>query len=267
MLLMVAQAIGMGLLRKGGPLQGITTKAEWEALGYEVEGNFRIVDSPIQLRRLPETQRHPIDLEPELTARAGRPLTLKTFRDERQETEWVAQQVAEDVRGGLKPTDLLITALGGDNEKNFVDHLKWSLEKQDIKLWQPGVRKRGDDDPGTDFRREGHVTFANIHRAKGNEAWKVYAARFAYANQPLSWKKQETELHKRNEAFVALTRARIWCVVTGQEGPIFEEMRQAIEQQPVLRFPAFNRNVLKRIWEEDRLEESEAPILTPQLPA
>jgi hypothetical protein len=57
-------------------------------------------------------------------------------------------------------------------------------------------------------------------------------------------------LHKRNQAFVALTRARVWCVATGLESPIFEELRTAIGQAPELAFPAFNRRSLKRVIDE-----------------
>ncbi|MFM6265250.1 MAG: hypothetical protein ACKPFA_01865, partial [Dolichospermum sp.] len=78
---------------------------------------------------------------------------------------------------------------------------------------------------------------------------KVYACRFNYATEPLLWK-QEEELHKRNEAFVAITRARVWCVATGLDSPIFDELQKAINQYPNFTFPAFNKNSLKRVTEE-----------------
>jgi hypothetical protein len=54
---------------------------------------------------------------------------------------------------------------------------------------------------------------------------------------------------------VALTCARVWCVATGLEGPIFEEMRRAVEQQPVLRFAAFNRRQLQRVLDEREVDD------------
>ena len=78
----------------------------------------------------------------------------------------------------------------------------------------------------------------------------MYACRFHYATQPISWK-QETEVHKRNEAFVALTRPRVWGVVTGINSPIFDELQQAIHQYPNFTFPAFNKNSLQRLTEEN----------------
>jgi hypothetical protein len=54
---------------------------------------------------------------------------------------------------------------------------------------------------------------------------------------------------------VALTRARVWCVATGLEGPIFEELRRAVEQQPVLKFAAFNRRQLQRVLDEREVDD------------
>jgi superfamily I DNA and RNA helicase len=103
------------------------------------------------------------------------------------------------------------------------------------------------------------VTLANIFQAKGNEAWKVYAARFHMATRPLAWRGEE-ELHKRNQAFVALTRARLWCVATGLEGPVFEELRRAVAQAPELVFPAFNRRSLRRVTDEVATAEAEDAV-------
>ncbi|MGA1283777.1 MAG: DNA/RNA helicase, partial [Prochlorothrix sp.] len=99
------------------------------------------------------------------------------------------------------------------------------------------------------FRMDGKITISNIFRAKGNEAWKVYVCRFQYVNSPLAWK-NETEVEKRNEAFVGLTRARVWCVVTGLEDNIFDELDQAIKTPPNLSFPAFNKRSLRRVTDE-----------------
>ncbi|MGH2416070.1 MAG: hypothetical protein ACRDEA_20745, partial [Microcystaceae cyanobacterium] len=148
------------------------------------------------------------------------------------------------LKQGLQLSDLMITALRGEDEQKYLKSLKESLNKHGIKSCIPGV----DTDP-SEFWKPDHVTISNIYRAKGNEAWKVYACRFHCATQPLAWR-QESELHKRNEAFVAITRARVWCVVTGLEAPIFEELKAAKEQFPYLIFPAFNKNSLKRVTDE-----------------
>ncbi|MDH6062346.1 hypothetical protein [Umezakia ovalisporum] len=58
-------------------------------------------------------------------------------------------------------------------------------------------------------------------------------------------------MHKRNEALVAITRAKVWCVVTGVESPILTELRQYQEHFPYLIFPAFNKNSLKRVTDDE----------------
>ncbi|MBD2499055.1 DEAD/DEAH box helicase [Anabaena azotica] len=246
-LLMIAHAVNMGLLRDEGVLQGVTQKAQWENLGYTVlDGDFS--DSSVKQKKLvkverqPEKNIHPIDNSdfPYQDA-IGDIFELQAFDNEEEEQEWIAQKVANDLQHGLQPSDIIITALCGNDEKKYFQKLKQALINYDVHAYIAGV-----DDSRDIFQKDGCVTISNIYRAKGNEAYKVYVCRVHYAIQPLSYK-EETELHKRNEAFVAITRARIWCVVTGLESPIFEEMRQYKEQFPYLIFPAFNKNSLKRV--------------------
>jgi superfamily I DNA and RNA helicase len=258
LLLMVAHAVNMGLLRAGGPLQGVTTKEGWRDLGYEVEGDFRKTGTPIKVHRPAEMQRHPVDRIPGLQQQAGCPLLLKTFNYEAAEAEWVADQVRADLEAGLQPSDLLVTAIAGDHDQEYLEGLADAIKRRGVKVWVPGSAQED-----TLFRMKDHVTVANLNRAKGNEAWKVYACRFHYATRPLEWRQQE-ELHKRNEGFVALTRARMWCVATGVEGPIFDEMRRAVEQQPYLSFAAFTQGQLRRRFEETaELAEPQAASAEP----
>lgn len=261
LLLMTAQAINMGLLRTGGPLQGVSNQAEWRKLGYDVlEGDF--TDASVQagqqvtIARSADKNLHPIDQENfEAQEAIAELLSLQTFAAEADEQEWVAQQIVNDLRHGLQPTDILVTALSGENEKQYWQSFQAKLSAYGVKGFMAGGETNRNE-----FVRPGHVTLANIHRAKGNEAWKVYACRFHCATRPLAWK-QESELHKRNEAFVALTRSRVWCVVTGLDDPIFEELRQAKAQYPQLKFPAFNKASLRRVNDEQSDEAELAPVI------
>lgn len=246
---MTAHAINMGLFRQGGPLQGVTKAKDWRDLGYEVDGNFKQVGTEITITRPQKTSPHPIDQEQfEQKENVGQPLTISTFRDESEEQEWIAEQVANDLSLGFSPEDLMITALAGDYERDYLRNLKQALARQNVTGYIAGV-----DGSQDTFRMNNQVTISNIFRAKGNEAWKVYACRFHYATQPI--REQEGELHKRNEAFVSLTRSRIWCVATGIETPIFDELRTATEQYPNFTFKAFNKNSLKRSTEDDAITD------------
>ncbi|MBD2452620.1 AAA family ATPase [Nostoc sp. FACHB-87] len=247
-LLMIAHAVNMGLLREEGVLQGVSQKTQWEKLGYTVlEGDFRSNKELIKIEReydqtkkdpKPLVNTHPIDQSdfPHQDA-IGDILKFQSFETEKDEQEWIAQQVANDLRQGLQPIDIIITALCGDSEKLYFQKLKQSLSNYGITAYIAGV-----DDSRDIFQKDGCVTISNVYRAKGNEAYKVYSCRFHYATQPLKFKEEESEVHKRNEAFVAITRAKVWCVITGLESPIFDELRQYKEQFPYLIFPAFNQS-------------------------
>ncbi|NJO93790.1 MAG: AAA family ATPase [Hydrococcus sp. RM1_1_31] len=251
LLLMAAQAINMGLLRKEGILQGVSNKEEWRKLGYNIlEGDFTdasVKDKKlIKIERQSEKSPHPIDQENfEVLEGIKDLLIIQTFKNESEEQEWIAQQISRDIKQGLDPADLLITALAGEQEQDYFLSLQETLKYYGVKSYIIGI-----DGDRSEFRKPGRVTISNIYRAKGNEGWKVYACRFHYATEPLSWKK-ESELQKRNEAFVALTRTRVWCVITGLENTIFDELKAAKEQFPYLIFPAFNKNSLKRITDEE----------------
>ena len=251
LLLMTAHAVNMGLFREGGVLQGVTKQNDWKDLGYDiVDGDFSQSSvsnkKTVTITRPDEKSPHPIDQDNfELKDAVGSPLVIQPFNTEFEERDWIAQQVANDINQGFEPWDIMITALGGDYEKDYLFALQEALREYDIDSYIAGVN----GSPSI-FRKTGCVTISNIFRAKGNEAWKVYGCRFQYATYPLCWK-QENELHKRNEAFVALTRARVWCVVTGLDSPIFDELEQAINQYPRFTFPAFNKNSLTRITEDE----------------
>ncbi|WP_017324076.1 DEAD/DEAH box helicase [Synechococcus sp. PCC 7336] len=253
MILMAAHAINMGLLRQEGCLQGVSNKGDWEALGYTVlDGDFSDASvkagKTVTITREIENSPHPIDNDDFSPKDAlGSPLLIQTFSDESEEQEWVAEQIEKDLKLGFDPWDLMITCPTGDKEKQYFEAMKDKLSRRGVRSIIAGVDTEKDI-----FREDKCVTIATISRSKGNESWKVYACRFHCSTQPIDWK-GESELQKRNEAFVALTRARVWCVVTGVDGvsSIFEELRSIIQQYPDVTFKSFNKSSLKRINDED----------------
>jgi hypothetical protein len=74
-------------------------------------------------------------------------------------------------------------------------------------------------------------------------------------SRTLRWE-GEDDRHMQYEAFVALTRARVWCVETGLESPVFEELRREVELAPELVFPAFNRRWLRRVTDDTEPAEA-----------
>lgn len=256
-LLMTAHALNMGLFRRGGALQGVTNQKNWQDLGYEVlDGDFSPASAAagkmVTITRPLKESPHPVDSGSfEKMDSLGSLLSVQTFSDRGSEQEWIARRVKADLDAGLNPWDIVVVALSGDYEKKYLQEMKVALQAAGVDAAIAGVDTHVDYRKAPDiFRKEGCVTVSGIARAKGNEAWKVYACRFEYATEPMAWKK-ETELHKRNEAFVALTRSRLWCVVTGLDSEIFEELETAIDRYPNFTFPAFNQGTLKRQQGDD----------------
>ena len=89
-----------------------------------------------------------------------------------------------------------------------------------------------------------YLAVASVFRAKGNEAWKVYAVGLHIAD-PKRCADTEEELVRRNQVFTALPRARAWCVGLGLPGPSVEELGQLCTTE-VIEFQALNQRSLKR---------------------
>jgi superfamily I DNA and RNA helicase len=238
-LLMVANAVNMGLFRPAGPIQGISTKRGWEKIGYDVvKGEFK-EGSEVVLRRNPQFLKHPQDLHPEIQA-AGNLLRIERFADEQAELAFIADEIRKDVKErGISPADIIVTPIKGDSEKVYLNKLEQALKEHDVGCFIPG-------DADEDFRKKGCVTLAGVWRAKGNEAHKVYVTRFHNVTQERRWMKDDSERARRNEAFVALTRSRLWVVLTGLTGEtgqsVFDEIEQALQHLPELQFKGFSKD-------------------------
>jgi superfamily I DNA and RNA helicase len=237
--LMVAHAVGMGLLRAGGPVQGLTTREAWDAIGYRVvAGNFNRVGEPVRLERPAGIDAHPLDTDADLRARAERVAPLLVVcecNSERDERSRIAASVKRDLERGFAPEDVAVVALPGPGGDAYIEALRVALEDAGVPAFVAVDRT---------YRKSGAVTISQIYRAKGNEASRVYACRFEHAHAETM---HRNELQARNAAFVALTRSRIWTVaLSAAPAPVLTEIEQALEQAPYLEFPAFNRASLRR---------------------
>ena len=242
-ILMVAHAINMGLFRKNGAVQGITRKEDWENIGYDIiSGDFRKIGTDITITRNEEQSPHFLDKN-DKNSRLDL-FSHYQFTSEIEEINWIAQSIKKEIEDGLLPEYILITSICGNYENEYFENIKTALKNLGISSFIAGV-----DSATSIFTIEGYVTLSTIYRAKGNEKYRVYATRFQHINLPLTWK-NENIIHKRNEAFVAITRAKIWCTVTGTYSEIFDEIDQALAQYPSFTFKAFNQASLQRVTED-----------------
>lgn len=231
--LMIAHTMGMALKNPEAKIPRITRQDGWRDIGYEVEGDFREVGEGVTLTRPEKFSPHPLQEYPE----GGPYVTSVKFEEKDAELSYVADAIVTDLEEEeLDPEDILAIPLGDSiPSREFGDRLKSRLDERGIEanlVWQ------GNSDI---FAREDQVTISRIHRAKGNEAAQVYVLNLEEVERD-TW--QSNPVQNRNELFVALTRSRAWCTVTGSGNTdyIFDELNgtlaETTEPDPKVTFPA-----------------------------
>lgn len=216
--LMTAHVLGMGLKRSDGPIQTITRQDGWENLGYKIDGDFRKTGSKATLSRPPENSPHPLNETPE----AAPFIQCERFPSKKPELEWVAEQIKTDIEDeGLSPEQILVIPLG-PNAKGHGHHiLREELNNRGIEIncvWNKNNKV---------FEKEDQVTVSRINRAKGNEAASVYVVGLEEA---MNEEYRGNVVRRRNEVFVAITRSRAWCTITGTEdgAEILDELERTL---------------------------------------
>jgi len=221
-ILTAAHGIGMGLLRRGGMLTGITRAEDWRAIGYEVTGCF-IPGQQITLKRPPENSPN---LVPQIWQ--GPVLELIAYRSRQEELTALANNIIYNLRhDGLKPSrEILVIILGSGFEAMKLETaVAEFLISQGIDIYIPSTvdcnilkAEKAHYNPNK-FWCEGGVTVTRIHRAKGNEADMVYLVGLD------NIAKDESNLQLRNQLFVALTRSKAWAKLSGVGSySLYEEM-------------------------------------------
>ena len=250
-ILTAAHGIGMGLLRYGGMLTGITRTEDWRAIGYEVTGHFTPGEQ-VTLRRPPENSPN---LIPQLWE--GQVLEFVAYRDRQEELTALSQNILHNLRhDGLKPSrEILVIVLGSGFEAMKLETaVAEFLISQGIDIYIPStpdcntlLTDKEHRNPNK-FWCEGGVTVTRIHRAKGNEADMVYVVGLDNVA------KDESNLQLRNQLFVALTRAKGWVKLSGLGNyPMYEEMWRVMRSGDTFTF-TFQRPPQREIGVTDTSE-------------
>ncbi len=233
-ILTTAHGIGMGLLRRGGMLTGITRREDWEAIGYQVRGNFQI-GQQITLKRPLQNSPNPVT---ELWQ--GEVIEFKNYFSRQQELTALANNIKHNLRhDGLCPSrEILVLVLGNFWEASQLeDRVAKFLIKQGIYIYLPGsnqanlLQNQANKLQPNQFWHEGSVTISTVHRAKGQEADMVYLVGLD------NIAKDESNIYLRNQLFVALTRTRGWVTISGIENyPLYKELQQVINSGDTFEF-------------------------------
>jgi superfamily I DNA and RNA helicase len=232
-ILVAAHVMGMGLLFKDGMLAGPTTKEEWEALGYEVDGAFK-PRQEIVLTRPDKNSRNILS-----RAYPGYPFVgfNASFTSKREEYVFLAQSIEKMIHEDfLDPMrQLLIIPLNYSRENLRV--LAEELKKKAINYYNvtaPAINQMdytSRENIPEKFREEFAVSVSSVHRAKGNESDVVFVTDLEKIAQ------NESDVNLRNQLFIAMTRARGVVRISGiNEYPLYSELRQAIQSGNSVKF-------------------------------
>ena len=242
-ILTAAHGIGMGLLRPGGMVSGITRTEDWRAIGYEVTGRFTW-GQEITLRRLSENT----NVIPQLWR--GSVIEFETWSDRISELSALSANIWHNLKQDyLNPSrEILVIVLGSFFDAiELESHVAEFLISQGINIFIPGNTECNILNPDPENRNpnkfwcEGAVTVSRIHRAKGNEANMVYV--IGCDNVA----KNESNVTLRNQLFVALTRARGWVKLSGiGKYPMYEEIRKVLDSGDTFTF-TFNHRPKREI--------------------
>lgn len=232
-ILVAAHALGMGLKRDGRMIAGFTRQEDWEAIGYEVDGNFTSSGNEITLMRPEENSPNPV---PDLWK--GDVIKFDTFDSRREELNAVARQVRHNLEDdGLQPSrDILIVVLG-DKPWELEKKAAQALQRHNIDSYVATALDLNvnnprfpDNDPDR-FWHDGGVTVSRIHRAKGNEAEVVYVIGLDKVAGA------EAKPRMRNQLFVGLTRSEGWAYLSGVgDHLMYDEVGEVIDSKNIIEY-------------------------------
>lgn len=253
-ILVAAHALGMGFLRIGGMLSGITEQREWEKIGYEVEGDFRRTDSLITIRRPPVNSPNPI---PRLWE--GNIIDFNLYNTRDRELEVLAENIRYNLEvDGLQPSRQILVVVLGDNyvASKLQNKVANFLMQSGIDIFIPSATRLNEIEIRTynknpdAFWHEGGITVSKISRAKGNESDMVYVLGLDHVAS------SENNVNLRNQLFVAMTRARGWVSMSGIQGnyPMYDEINRVLASGNTFSF--INRPSQHNISHEDTEEDN-----------
>lgn len=209
-IIIIAQAIAMGLLRKQGMLTGSIYPEEWQALGFKISGDWQ-PGTQITLTR--EFNNSP-NIIGELWQ--GSMIGFDCYNSRQQELTVLAQNIKHNLsKDNLQPDrDILIIILGSSYDAaSLVKQTATFLINQGINTYLPSQRTFNCIDAGqhnpNQFWYPGAITISTIHRAKGQSADLVYLVGLDQIAQA------EANLYLRHQLYIALTRTTAWVNISG----------------------------------------------------
>lgn len=216
--LMTAHGVAMGLY-SGCPTAMFYYPSEWDAIGYKVNEPRALVidkDEVVEIERPDENSKNL--LEGILRENNKRPLNLvrtELCGNEVSQLDFVSSKVRDLVEEqGVSPEEIIIINLSPGNNKNSMLAVQRALNGVGVRSVIPGYVESADI-----FKPKGFVTITTPYRAKGNEANIVFVINAQRVTSDFT-------LRMRNAFFVAVTRSRGWCYISGYGDSMSQLIRE-----------------------------------------
>ena len=234
--LLAAHALGMGLMREGGMLAGLTNAPHWKAIGYAVEGKF-LSGQTVTLSRPTANSPNPL---PGFTDE--KLVTFQNYPNRTEELQALAANLKRHIdEDGLHASRQLLVVIPGLQSTPFglQGEVFRALRVAGLSVYLPGNRdidvprqKWPDTDPNG-FWREGAITVSPVMQAKGNEADVVYVVGLEGVAR------YDEHLPLRNQLFVGISRSRGWVHLSGsamERSPLAAEIGRVLAAGDTLSF-------------------------------
>jgi len=213
-ILMIAHALGLGLYRPKGPIQMLSSVSSWTSVGYDVTGKLQTGER-VTISRPEENSPNRIGT----LYKKKKLFTCSRFSDRDAELEYVAEGIKGNIaEESVRPEQIVVISLDSRTARQQMSLLQAKLLEREIGSIIPGF-----SDDQADFAKEGMVTLATVHRAKGNEAPVVYILNFDYLFDYVE------EISNRNRAFTAISRSKAWVRISGV-GPQMDAVKEEVEK-------------------------------------
>ncbi|WP_167509193.1 DEAD/DEAH box helicase [Pseudomonas oryzihabitans] len=205
--LMTAHGVAMGIYSKQ-PSEMFYYAAEWNAIGYRVNEPRTLEihqGDQVDIERPDENSKNL--LEGILNDNRRKPLNLiqtHTAENEDDQLTYISQSVKRLIdEHAVAPEEIIVINLRSGNNKSAMLAIQRALTNAGVKSVLPGYVESADV-----FKPKGFVTITTPFRAKGNEANIVFVLNAQLVVSDFT-------LRMRNAFFVAVTRSRGWCYITG----------------------------------------------------
>ncbi|EJI85107.1 hypothetical protein AEST_22090 [Alishewanella aestuarii B11] len=208
-ILMVAHGVALGVKRPNGVVDSVDRVKDWKALGYQVNSpqykDTIVAGDRVEVERLDSNSLNQLEkLIKDNEGQIEKLINVNCFSNSSEEILYIANKINKLIQNeGIKAHEIFVVTLDTKNSEVFLKRVRSALNHFEIKAIMPGYIESN-----RHFYEEGCVVLTTPFRAKGNETNIVFVANSHGVTEDYSFK-------MRNSFFVAMTRSRGWCYISG----------------------------------------------------